>query len=415
MPTCKLTIREADRAYCPPSKSQEFYRDRVLSGFVLVVSRGGRKRWAYQYRPEAKTSHRQITIGAYPPMHPEEARNHAIDLARKVAQGIDPQVERDSKLKATEATRQRRASLGFENQWPEFISYLTTKHPRGPRSSGYITNVRAFGNKYLGPVFQGTAIDRIDRAQVNAMLDEVDDDLPSVRKNLFVCLRTFLNWAETEEIIDRNPIGKMRPPPGVDARDRSLDGKEVAAYWIATESLAVPKRAFCQMLLLTGARRTNVASGFRWERLDRQKAVARIPRAETKNRKGDFAVFLSPPAVAILDELAGGPEWPDKGPVFTNDGKTAMNGFSKLKLELDSAFEDPIEHWRFHDLRRTFATHAQELGIPIHISELCLNHETGTFGGITGVYHRYRHEPERRKAYQLWAERVLQLVAEARS
>lgn len=410
MPTCKLTLSTVQKAECPPGKTQEFYRDTQLTGFVLVVSAGGKRRFAYQYRPPEGGSHRQISIGNFPPLHPEDARLHASELAHKVLKGIDPQEEKVAKKREAEARQVARANLVFERQWPAYLNYLSKTHPNGPRSEPYVANVRSFGERYLLPYFNGTRLDEINRELVRELLDNVDEEKVSVPKNLFVCLRSFLNWAEAEEIIDRNPIAKMRGPAGVEARDRTLKYNEIQAFWAATETLSKPKQAFCRLLLLTGARRSNISSGLRWERMNRKKAEAIIPKKETKNRKGDFALFLSREAVAILDDLAGGPNWPTSGPVFTNDGATALNGFSKLKKELDAAFSAPVEPWRFHDLRRTFASIAQQCGIAIHISELCLNHETGSFGGITGVYHTYKHQPERRDAYQAVADRIYSLV-----
>ena len=414
MPTCKLTLSTVQRAICPPGKTQEFYRDTQLVGFVLVVTAGGKRRFAYQYRPPAGGSHRQITLGKHPPLNPEEARDVAIDYARKVALGIDPQEEKVAKDRQAQAQVEERANRAFELQWPVYLNYLSKTHPQGPRSAGHVANVRSFGERYLLPHFDGVALDEINRALVHELLENVETSTASVPKNLFVCLRSFLNWAEAEEIINRNPIAKMRAPAGVEARDRTLKDTEIKAFWAATEALSKPKQAFCRFLLLTGARRSNVSKDLRWDRLDRAKAVAIIPKKETKNKKLSFAIFLSHQAIAILDDLAGGAIWPESGPVFTNDGFTALNGFSKMKTELDAAFNSHVEPWRFHDLRRTFASNAQQCGIPLHISELCLNHESGSFAGITGVYHTYKHEPERRDAYQAVADRIYSLLEKPR-
>jgi integrase len=43
------------------------------------------------------------------------------------------------------------------------------------------------------------------------------------------------------------------------------------------------------------------------------------------------------------------------------------------KADPDAATSFP--HWRLHDLRRTVATHMEELGIPPHIVGSVLNHD----------------------------------------
>jgi integrase len=69
--------------------------------------------------------------------------------------------------------------------------------------------------------------------------------------------------------------------------------------------------------------------------------------------------------------------------------------------------------WRLHDLRRTFATGCARLGVPLHVVEKCLNHTSGTFGGIVAVYQRHDFLEERRHAIVTWAEHLDQLMVGA--
>ena len=46
----------------------------------------------------------------------------------------------------------------------------------------------------------------------------------------------------------------------------------------------------------------------------------------------------------------------------------------------------------------------------MHVVEKALNHTSGTFGGIVGVYQRHEFHEERRRAMELWAEHVMGLV-----
>lgn len=401
MPSVKLGLRTADQAQCPEGKSQEFFRDKTLPGFVLVVTPTGKKRFAYQYRVNSKGSMRQIAIGGYPPLHPDAARQIAMEYARTVASGADPQIEKAEARRATEAAIMRKRGLAFNAQWAVYLRWLELGHPKGPRSARYIENATSFGRKYLLPHFGDKPIDQIARSDVAALMEAVPDAFVAVRKNLFTCLRAFLNWAASEAIIDQNPIVAMRGPPAVPSRDRYLSDDEVAQLWNALAALPSPKAAFIRTLLLTGARR-NIAK-LDWAMLDRSKASATIAAASTKNRKSNFVLFLSSQMIALLDGLAGGERWPTSGPVFTLNGRAPISKFGRLKTDVDAA-TGKMEHWRLHDLRRTFATHSQAIGVPLHITELNLHHLSGSFGGIVGVYQVYSHESERRAAYQALAD-----------
>ena len=69
-----------------------------------------------------------------------------------------------------------------------------------------------------------------------------------------------------------------------------------------------------------------------------------------------------------------------------------------------------IAHWTLHDLRRTYATNLQRLGVKLEVIEALLNHISGTREGIVGVYNRHRYEAEMREAvitYEAWFNRTI--------
>lgn len=63
-----------------------------------------------------------------------------------------------------------------------------------------------------------------------------------------------------------------------------------------------------------------------------------------------------------------------------------------------------------HDLRRTAATRMAELGILPHVVERVLNHVSGTFGRVAGIYDRFQYVDEMRDALTTWESHVLSLV-----
>ena len=65
-----------------------------------------------------------------------------------------------------------------------------------------------------------------------------------------------------------------------------------------------------------------------------------------------------------------------------------------------------LDHWTFHDLRRTMASGMARLGIALPVIEKVLNHSSGTFRGIVGVYQRHSYAEEKRVALDRWAAHV---------
>ena len=136
----------------------------------------------------------------------------------------------------------------------------------------------------------------------------------------------------------------------------------------------------------------------------------------------DAGVPLTPAMIAELDKVAGSEKWPRKGFAFTTTGETPVSGYSRAKARLDKAIltlakkeaeatgEDPeqvtIDPWRAHDLRRTFATGMQRLGVRFEVTEAILNHVSGARAGVAGVYQRHDWKQEKRDALDAWAAHI---------
>jgi integrase len=119
-------------------------------------------------------------------------------------------------------------------------------------------------------------------------------------------------------------------------------------------------------------------------------------------------VPLSDLALAILERVPRIGR--HDGFVFTTTGKTAVSGWSKAKVTLDAA--SGVPDWRLHDLRRTVATGLAGLGVAMPVVEKILNHVSGSFGGVAGVYQRHAFAEEKREALDKWAARVAAIVGE---
>src|SRR5262249_1077671 len=105
---------------------------------------------------------------------------------------------------------------------------------------------------------------------------------------------------------------------------------------------------------------------------------------------------------------------------FTTTGTTPPSGWSRAKRRLDAvmftaarerARGASIAPWRLHDLRRTAVTGMAELGVRPDIIELCVNHVSGSRGGIAGRYNHSGVVPERKAALERWSAHIAGLVS----
>ena len=69
-----------------------------------------------------------------------------------------------------------------------------------------------------------------------------------------------------------------------------------------------------------------------------------------------------------------------------------------------------IPHWKLHDLRGTASGGMARYGVDLVVAEKCLNHVSGSLGGIAGIYNRYSYADETRKAWDAWAAHLLQIT-----
>jgi integrase len=185
---------------------------------------------------------------------------------------------------------------------------------------------------------------------------------------------------------------------------RVLSDSELASVWRAAQGMAYPFGHAVQLLILTGARRDEVGS-MRWIEVDLATRVWTLPAPRAKNNV-EHVVPLSDAALLILERAPRIGKRDDF--VFTTTGETAISGWSKAKETLDAA--SGVADWRLHDLRRTVATGLAGIAVALPVVEKILNHVSGSFGGVAGVYQRHAFTDEKRDALNKWAARVEAIV-----
>ena len=101
--------------------------------------------------------------------------------------------------------------------------------------------------------------------------------------------------------------------------------------------------------------------------------------------------------------------------VFSTTGETPVSGWSRAKSRVDKLIRErrrrhgvlaDMPPWRFHDLRRTFATAACDvLQIDPAVADRCLNHVgASTTSTVSRIYARNEMFEQRRDALVRWAE-----------
>jgi integrase len=378
----------------PPKQGQSTVFDAAYPGLALRVSYGGAKSWTLFYGKTGK-----MVLGCFPAMSLAHARERWRQCRELIEQGLDPQSEARAARRAVgDAAREDT----FEAVFREWLKRDQAKNRTRAESKRVV-------EKHVLPVWGNRPIQDIGARHVISLLDGiVDEGKVSLARHTFAYLHRLFRWSVSRQIIAASPMRDLeKPGKEPEERDRKLTDDELRLAWLAAGNLGYPFQQAIQLLILTGARRSEIGN-LRWDEIEGD--VIELPRRRVKNKQPRF-IHLMAPARATLDEL---PRFIDCPFAFTTTGKTPVSGWSKAKRVLDQRIAElnggqPIAPWVLHDLRRTMASGMQKQKVPLVVIEVCLGHVSGSRAGIVGVYQRHDFTDEARAALERWGRFVLGL------
>ncbi len=235
-----------------------------------------------------------------------------------------------------------------------------------------------------------------------------------------IILHGIFAFAQRHEVTDINPV-QFVTVAGYKPRERVLTDSELKTIWnaltppveIVGASISA-NVAYSVLLAMVSLQRRGEVTGMSLEEIDRDRRLWIIPSTRTKNHR-THVVPLSDLALELIDKALS-VRSSDSRYVFPSPRDAdqpikpaAMTrAFGRLKKALD------LGDIRPHDLRRTGATNltGEQLGFARFTVSKVLNHasDTGGAAAVTGVYDQNEYLPEKRRALDAWALRVLEIV-----
>jgi integrase len=378
-----------------PGPARREIPDGKERGLYLVVQPSGGMAWAFRYRDHGRPC--KLTIGPYPAIGLAKARGEAARAKVSLAEGDDPARAKRASRAAKNAARSRDDSV--EKVIADFISLYAKPNTRDWRETGRLL-------KQFAEAWKGRPLAAVGKADIHRVLDGiVARGAPVGANRAFAQLRKMFRWAVSRGLLDRSPCDGIDPPSAEKSRDRVLDTEELHFVWRAADGLGFPFGPIIKLLILTGQRRSEVG-GMEWRELDLDRAAWTIPALRSKNKR-QHVLPLSPEAVEIIKAL---PRFSGSKFVFSS-GETAPSGYSRAKTRLDARIGESIAPWILHDIRRSVASGLAGLGVNLPVIERLLNHVSGSFAGIVGVYQKYNFADEMRGAMERWGRHVEAIVS----
>lgn len=355
------------------------------------------------------------------------AREKARELIDLLDRGIDPDAAAEERQRQEEERRLAEARLR-ENSFAAVSKAFITRYVKKARSVDGkrlpLKSAVAIENaiaRHLIPLWGERPITEIKPRDVSRMLNEVADPTdptikgrPFMARHLLAYTRKLFRWAiaHQEYGLEHSPcelIGASEILGPLVPRAHILTDDELKAVWDASAALPDPAGPFVRLLIATGQRLREVAN-MSWAEIDLDNALWVVSAARMKSGKA-HEVPLSSTALEILHAVARF----DDGPfVFTTtSGRRPISGFGKIKMRLDAAMAEmilgkPVPPWRFHDARRTMRTHIGGLPVPSDVAEMVIGHRPG---GVRGTYDLHAYRTEKRRALELWAVRLKEIIA----
>ncbi len=383
-----------------PEAGQIDYWDKRTSGLGLRVSQGGRKAWTVFYRINGRD--RRLTLGVFPKIKLADARQLATTALRDAQHGIDPAEEK----------KQARTAQTFG----ELAQVYLDRHAKAEKRS-WREDERILNNDLL-PEWRNRKAFEIKRPDVMTLLDSiVDRGAPIMANRTKALISKVFNFGIKRGIVEANPAQGVDSPAPERQRDRVLSESEIRALWKALDSAPKKTASIFRLALLTAQRKGEVL-GMAWSELDLDAGWWTIPAERAKNGLA-HRVPCASQAVKLLRSIQSGKH--DETLVFRGGriGKSIANlqkPMRKLRQEAGKLLakeegkpitEETALDFKFHDLRRTAASHMTGLGISRLVVSKILNHAERT---VTAVYDRHGYDKEKQIALEKWQRRLFHVV-----
>lgn len=381
----------------PDGRTSVLVFDSKLKGFFLRVANTGVSTYGVDYRVLGRR--RRMSLG------PATSAT-ALTAARRTAEKVLAQAKLGQDVLAIRENGEAKPLLSFDRLTRIFLDQAKGRLRARTHSewTRYLTG-------HLSPLSRSPAAE-IQRRDIIEQLDRIaEDNGPVAADRAKTALSAFFAWCVEEDYCPANPVSRIRKRSQSAARERILSDAELATVW--QHSGEGDYGAIVRLLILTGQRREEIG----WLHIgevDGTQARIILPPRRTKNGR-EHLLPLSSQAMQILRDAA---PRNDREFIFGESGHSGYSGWSRSKLRIDRRIDEaqfargdkPIERWTLHDLRRTFASGMARLGVGLPVIEKMLNHVSGTFSGVAGVYQRYSFEKEMRAAMQLWGNHVEKLT-----
>lgn len=401
----------------PTPEKQITLWDSELTGYGVRVSPKGVKTLFFQGRIYGGDgSIVKVTIGRFGQIPPDDARNKAIDIAAKLANGIDPRAEKKNKEK----------SATFGDLLTGYVDYLIGKKKLDWKP---VQNAIKKDIEQAHPKLWKKAADQIDIDDCVKIVGKLVDDgklrqADKVRSYIRTAFSTAIKARGNSQApaklrdlrIKYNPARDMSVVEGSNnAAKRVLELDELRALWSRIKRLPEPDKSICMLFVLTGGQRQSQIGRTTLSDIDHTSQTLLLLDSKGNVTKAyHHTVPLIPEAMECIKRLTGTGQYiMSKDGGLTASPSAMRDAFDKMCLDMAKAGElrnaqvivdaegkETVSNkFTPKNIRATVETRLAEQGISSDVIGRLLSHGKG--GVQNRNYQAYDYQKEKFNAINL--------------
>lgn len=377
-----LTIKQIDAAK-PKDKP---YRLLDSNGLYLYVPVTGKKVWQLRYKIDGKE--KVLTVGKYPLMSLQEARDKAWLAKKDVSVGVDP-------VKAKKLSVKDNSFGSIYQEWYD--------HKKQVWSEVYSTELSRMFQDDILPLIGGMDINEIEPMQILEVIRRFEDRGAMERANKarrrcgevfrYAIVTGRAKYNPAPDLADAMKGYRKKNYPFLPADQIPAFNKALAGF-----SGSIVSKIATQVLQYT-ALRTKELRSMQWSNVDFETRTITIAEEVMKGRRPHL-VPMSDQVVSLLEMLRPVTQ-PISSFVFAgrNDKTKPISENAVLLVIRQIGYEGLASG---HGFRHQFSTIMNEHEWPADAIEKQLAHANS--GSIRGIYNHAQYMDKRREMMQWWAD-----------
>lgn len=355
------------RELASPDNGRLDYADKEITKLICRVSHTGMKSFIVTKRVSGKL--KNVTIGKFPDINVTEARNKAREILTALTSGIDPTEEkRKQKVNKTPLGEVLELYLAGRD-----LKLTTVKDYRYKLELGFEDWLKK-------------PVNSITERMVLARHKKISKTGKTTANTTMRVLRLTMNYAKALKMIGSVPtdiLSDARLWHKNNRKDRVIPSDQLKAWYEAVEALPNERAKVYLLMILYMGFRSSEALTLEWAHVDLKKNT--ITLYDTKNRSSHKQPIPAPlqPHIKKLMNITSSYKW-----VFASTQKIKGNIIGKpmavpSKPIMAVTKASGVE-FSPHDCRRTFATIAEAVNLPLTMIKRLMNHVTTN--DVTGGY-----------------------------